>query len=146
MRVAIILAIALLLVLALPFTDGKPEKHFLDITSLTINFDKTDATFTVDYNLGKLPRLYILLMGSRDLEPKINSIFSNFDYKIIKMDQDRAVLRVTNISRFDRGYYLHDSRIKFGETIGTVNIYFPDDPVPRDFYNINSTPVVFYRS
>jgi hypothetical protein len=145
MRTAIILVIGLLL-LVLPFTDGKPEKHFLDITSLTINFDKADATFTVNYDLGELTRLYILLLGSKDLEPKIYSVFSNFDYKIVKMDQDRAVLRVTNISRFEKGYYLHDSRIKFGETIGTVNIYFPDDPVPRDFYNINSTPVVFYRS
>ncbi len=146
MRSAIILLMALLLVLTLPFTDGKPQKHLLEITSLTINFDKADATFTVNYDLGKLPRLYILLLGSKDLEPKIDSVFSNFDYKITKMDQDQAVLRITNISRFDRGYYLHDSRIKFGETIKIVNIYFPDDPIPRDFYNVNSTPVVFYRS
>ncbi len=132
------------LLLTAILSDGKQERQTLHITSLTINFEKTDATFTVNFDIGDLPRLYILLLGSKSLEPKVSSVFSNFDYKIIKMDQDQAILLVKNISRLDKGYYLHDSR-KFGETINTVYIYTPDSPRAREYYNLNSTPYYFYR-
>ncbi len=133
---AVISLILLLFALLTPFSNGTPEKKSLDITSLTIDFDKTDATFTVDYDIGGLPEVFILLMGSKSLEPKIRSVFSGFDYDIIKMDQDKAVLRVRNISRLDKGYYLHDS-VKFGESIKTVlYIFTPDSPDPKKYSNL----------
>ncbi len=141
----IVFFIAFILISVLPFTEGTAEKRSLDITSLTIKFNKTDAVFTVNYDLGRLPKLYILFLGSQSIEPKLKYAFSNFDYDIIKMDQDRAVLMVKNISRYDKGYYLHNS-IKFGETINTVIIYTPDSPRPSEYYNLNSTPNKFYRS
>ncbi|GFO97104.1 hypothetical protein ig2599ANME_1304 [groundwater metagenome] len=135
MKSALTVTILLLLVIAslTPFSDGTPDKRSLDITSLTINFEKTDAIFTVDYDMGGLPKLFILFMGSKSLEPKIRSVFSEFDYDIIKMDPEKAVLRVRNISRLDKGYYLHDS-VKFGESIKTVlSIYTPDSPDPKKY-------------
>ncbi len=143
MKSLIVVLFTVLLLTAI-LTDGKTERRSLQITSLTIKFDKADATFTVNFDIGDLPRLYILLLGSKSLEPKINSVFSNFDYEIIKMDQDKAILLVKNISRLDKGYYLHDSR-KFGETINTVYIYTPDSPQATEYYNLNSTPYYFYR-
>ncbi len=143
MKSLIVVLFTVLLLTAI-LTDGKTERQSLQITSLTIKFDKADAIFTVNFDIGDLPRLYILLLGSKSLEPKINSVFSNFDYEIIKMDQDKAILLVKNISRLDKGYYLHDSR-KFGETINTVYIYTPDSPRAREYYNLNSTPYYFYR-
>jgi hypothetical protein len=144
-----ILVLILLMVLAfaliLPLSDGTTTYRPLDITSLTINFDKTDAMFTVNYDLGKIPKMYILLFGSKSIEPRIKAVFSNFDYEILKMDQNKAILNVKNISRFEKGYYLHDSR-KFGTSISTVIIYTPDSLRPTEYSNLNSTPNKFYRS
>ncbi len=145
MRSAFAALLVLMFVLLIPFSNGTPEKKSMEITSLTINFDKTDAIFTVDYNMGGLPKLFILLMGSKSLEPKIRSVFLEFDYDIIRMDQDKAVLRVRNISRLDKGYYLHDSK-RFGEYIENVYIYTTDSPRPKEYSHINSTQPIFYRS
>jgi hypothetical protein len=142
---SLILVLFTVLLLTAILSDGKQERQMLHISSLTIKFDKTDAEFTVNYNMDNLPKMYILLLGSKSLEPKIKSVFSNFDYEIVKMDQDKAILRVTNVSRLDKGYYLHESR-KFGETIDTVYIYTPDSPRAKEFSSINSTPYFFYRS
>jgi hypothetical protein len=142
---SLILVLFTVLLLTAILSDGKQERQMLHISLLTIKFDKTDATFTVNYNMDNLPKMYILLLGSKSLEPKIKSVFSNFDYEIVKMDQDKAILRVTNVSRLDKGYYLHESR-KFGETIDTVYIYTPDSPRAKEFSSINSTPYFFYRS
>jgi len=147
MKSTLIVIVLLIIVFAsvTTFSVGASEKKSFDITSLTIRFDKTDAIFTIDYDIGGLPKMFILLLGSKSLEPKIESVFSEFDYDIIKMDPDKSVLHVRNISRLDKGYYLHDTR-KFGEYIDTVYIYTPDSPRPREYYNINTTQYTFYRS
>ncbi|MBU3967062.1 MAG: hypothetical protein KKG76_06785 [Euryarchaeota archaeon] len=138
MKSALIVTVFLIIVFAslTPFSVGASEKRSIDITSLTINFDKTDATFTVYYDIGRLPKMFILLLGSKSLEPKIKSVFFEFDYDIIKMDPDKAVLRVKNISRPQKEYYLHDS-VKFGESIKTVlYIYTPDSPDPKKYSRV----------
>ncbi len=142
-----ILVLFMVLVFAsiLPLSGGTPASRPLDITSLIINFDKTDATFTVNYDLGKIPKMYVLLFGSKSIEPRIKAVFVNFDYEITKMDQDKAILRVKNVSRVDKGYYLHDSR-QLGASINTIIVYTPDSPRPTEYSNLNSTPNKFYRS
>ncbi len=130
----ILLSIVLLsFVSSVPRTEGVSDRRSLDITSLTMSFNKTDAIFIVNYEFDKLPKIYLLLFGSKNLEPKIKSIFSNFDYEIIKIDQDKAILRVKNFLRLEKGYYLHDSRIKFGEGIKTIYIDTPDSPEPKKY-------------
>ena len=105
----------------------------------------TDAVFMVNYDLGKIPKMYILLFGSKSIEPRIKAVFSNFDYEIVKMDQDKAILRVKNVSRLEKGFYLHDYR-KLGASINTIIVYTPDSPRTREYSNLNSTPNTFYRS
>ncbi len=122
---------------------GKRDKD-LHITSLEIKFDKTDATFTVNYDFDKFSETFFLLFGTNTLEPKIKSTFSNFDYDVIRIDQNKAILRVKNISRLDKDYYLHDSH-KLTETIDTVYISYPSDTRIREYHNINSTPNFFYH-
>lgn len=139
MKGLIILSLVILLFAAV--SDGKRPLH---ITSLEIKFDKTEATFTVNYDMSSFPKMYILLLGSKALQSEINSVFSNFDYKITKLDQDEAILRVKNISRFDKGYYLHEPR-KFGQIIDKMYIYSPDSTIPREYFNVNSTIPFFYR-
>lgn len=147
MKSALSVTVLLIFVLAslTPFSNGNPGRKSLEITSLTIDFKQTDAIFTVNYDLGNLPKMFILLIGSKSLEPKIESVFSEFDYEIIKMDQDKAVLHVRNVSWLDKGYYFHDS-IKFGDYIDTVYIYTSDSTRPKEYSHINSTQPTFYRS
>jgi hypothetical protein len=138
MKSALIVTVLLIIFFAslTTFSVGASEKRSFDITSITINFDKTDATFTVEYDISSFPKVFILFLGSKSLEPKINSVFSGFDYDIIKMDADKAVLRVRNISRPEKEYYLHDS-VRFGESIKTVlYIYTPDSPDPKKYSRV----------
>lgn len=144
-KAALILILAVMITMTLPPSGIASSGRSLEVSSLLIKFDKTDATFTVNYDLGKIPKMYILLFGSRSIEPRIKDIFSNFDYEIIKMDQDKSILKVKNISRFENGYYLHDSR-RFGATINTIYIYTPGYPRPTEYTNLNSTPNKFYTS
>ncbi|MDO9099017.1 MAG: hypothetical protein Q7U60_12975 [Candidatus Methanoperedens sp.] len=140
----LILFMVLVFASILPLSEGNPGRPF-DITSLTINFDKTDAVFTVNYDLGKLPKMYVLIFGSKSIEPRIKAIFPDFDYEIVKMDQDKTILRIKNVSRLEKGYYLHDSR-RLGTSINTLIIYTPDSTRPTEYFNTNSTPNKFYRS
>ena len=140
----IIVLIALVIALTVPQTVSASKTRPLDIKSVTIRFERTDATITVDFDFPALMKIYLLLLGSKNLEPEISSIFPDFDYTILRLDQDKAVLKIRNISRFDKGYYLHDSH-KFGTTIHTIFIYTPDSLQPREYTNLNSTPNIFYR-
>lgn len=144
-KAVLILILGILLAMALPFSLGETEKRYLDISQVTINFEKSDAVFTVQYELNTLPKIYVLLFGSKSLEPRIQEIFADFHYEVIRVDEGWAILRMKNISRLDKGYYLHDS-MKFGETLRTVYITTPDSPRPREYININMTPNIFYRS
>src|SRR5574341_1622124 len=93
MKYLIVVLVLLVFASTLQFTNGTQERRSLYISSLVINFDKTDAVFTVNYDMGDLPKLYILLLGSKTLEPRLRSVFSDFSYEIIKMDQNKAVLK-----------------------------------------------------
>lgn len=144
MRASVILILLIIFTSVITATDGKIDKR-LHITSLDIKFDKTDAIFTVNYNFDKFSETFFLILGTKTLEPKIRSIFPNFEYDVIKIDQNKAVLRVKNISVLNKDYYLHTSR-KFGDTIDTVYISDPSNTRIREYYSINSTPNYFYHS
>lgn len=139
-----VIFILLLLASFLPLSKGTQVNRAFEISSLTIKFDKTDAEFMVNYDIGTIPKMYILLMGGKSIEPKIKEIFSNFDFDILKMDQEKAILHVKNISRFEKGYYLHDS-ISFGTKIDIMTIYIPGDPRPAGYFGLNATKNTFYR-
>ena len=143
MRILALFLVFSVLIFATTFTDGKRGKE-LDISSLDIQFDKTDATFTVNYNFDMISKTYFLIFGGKTIEEKIRPVFPNFDYEIMKIDQDKAILRVKNISRLEKDYYLHNSQ-RLGETIGTVYISERSSTRIREYHNINSTPDYFYH-
>ncbi|MCZ7400636.1 MAG: hypothetical protein O8C61_00260 [Candidatus Methanoperedens sp.] len=147
MKNPILILIALFVIVSfLPSTEGTSGSNPIDITSLVVKFDKTDAQFTVNYDIGTIPKLYIMLLGGKSIEPRIKDVFSNLDYTVIKMDQEKTILQVKNISRYEKNlnYYLHDS-IKFGVTINDMIIYIPGDPHPAEYIGLNATPAKFYR-
>ena len=144
MKISVILTLLIIFTSVTIITDGKRDKG-LHITSLEIKFDKTDAVFTVNYDFDKFSETFLILFGTKTLEPRVRSIFPNFEYEVIKIDQNKAILRVKNISRLNKDYYLHNSR-KFNHTIETVYISDPSNTKVREYYNINSTPNYFYHS
>jgi len=136
----------LILASFLPSSEGTQGTRAFEISSLTIKFDHTDAEFIVNYDLGAIPKMYILLLGGKSIEPKIQELFSNFSYEIIKIDQDKTILHVKNISRYDKNvnYYLHES-VKFGGTLNKIIVYIPGDEHPVEYFSRNATPTKFYR-
>lgn len=146
MKISIIIIFLIIFSLMAILSDGRDGRQGreLHITSLSIKFDKTDAVFTVNYDFDTFSEAYILLFGAKIIEPKVRSIFQDFEYEIIKIDPGKAILRVRNISVLNKGYYLHNSR-RFGETVDTVYISDISDPRIKEYYNINSTPNYFYR-
>ncbi len=143
MKISVILIFLIIFVSVAILTDGRQGTGH-HITSLTIQFDKTDATFTINFNFDILSKMYLSILGTKTLEPRIRSIFPDFEYEIIKMDPDVAILRVKNISILNKGYYLHNSR-KFNQTIDTVYISDRSSTRVREYDNINATPNFFYR-
>lgn len=144
MRKSIILTLLIIFISVTLVTDGKRDRD-LHITSLDIKFDKTDAIFTVNYDFDTFSETFLLLFGTKPLEPRIKSLFSDFEYDIIRIDLNKAILRVKNISRLSKDYYLHDSR-SFNETIDTVYISDTYNTVIREYHNVNATPNFFYHS
>lgn len=144
MKTSVILILLIIFTSVTIITDGKRDKD-LHITSLEIKFNKTDAIFTVNYDFDKFSETFLLLFGTKILEPKVRSAFQNFEYDIIKIDQNKAILRVKNVSRLNKDYYLHDSH-KFRHTIETVYISDPSSTIIREYHNVNSTSNYFYRS
>lgn len=143
-KLMLLIVIVLTLVSIFPHTEGAQGTRVFDVSSLTIKFDKTDAEFTLRYDIGTFPRLYILLMGGTSIEPNINDLFSKFDYEILKLDHEKAILRVRNISRFEKGYYLHDST-SFGTKIKNVIVYIPGEARPSEYFGLNATKNTFYQ-
>lgn len=147
MKNLILILIAVFVIASLlPTTEGASGSRPIDITSLIIKFDKTDAQFTVNYDIGTMPKMYILLLGGKSIEPRIKDVFSSFDYTVTKMDQEKTILHVKNVSRYEKNlnYYLHDS-VKFGGTIKKMIVYIPGDPRPAEYIGLNATPSKFYR-
>lgn len=144
MKIPVILTFLIVFAFVTILSEGRQERE-LHITSLSIQFNKTDATFTVYYDFDTFSKTYLLLFGAATLEPRIRSVFPNFEYEIIKLDTGKAVLKVNDISRLNKGYYLHNSQ-KFGETIDIVYISDPSTTKIREYFNINSTPDYFYHS
>lgn len=144
MKIPVILGLLIIFAIVTVVTDGKREKE-LHITSLEIKFNKTDAIFTIHYDFDKFSKTFFLLLGTKTLEPKIKSLFPDLEYDVIKIDQNKAIIRVKNISRLDKDYYLHDSH-KFSDIIDTVYISDTSSTIIREYHNINSTPNYFYHS
>lgn len=143
MRISSVLIILLITSLLITLTDGKGEKD-IHITSLDIKFNKTDAIFTINYNFDRISRLYFLMFGTKTMEPRIRALFQDFDYNILRIDRDQTILEVKNISRLERGYYLHNSK-KLGYTVDAIYISDTYSDTVKEYRHINSTPNYFYR-
>jgi hypothetical protein len=151
MEIKLIVALALiisasLMVAKLSSEIGKgqfKEGTYIHIDSIEMAFYKTDANVDIEYHLSPFAQAYIFFFGSKNLEPKIRGICAEFNVaKIQKIGLNNASLTLTNTSKLNGQYYLHDS-IKFGISPDILTIFFPDGN-SRIYRNPLSVPYLFY--
>ena len=67
---------------------------------MEIAFNKTNADVSIEYRLSPFAQVYIFLFGSKNLEPKIKEIFSDFENIEIKnIGRTSASIEVKNVSK-----------------------------------------------
>jgi len=113
-----------------------------------MELDGPDATFTVDYELDIVARIYVLFLGSGNIEPAINDIFYDFgDYKIVNVRDNYAVVIANNVSYKDPdqigNFYFHDAH-DLGVRVDTFNLVFPTG-ITRTFNDVSSTTNTFFE-
>jgi len=124
-------------------TEQFKEGKYIHINSVEIEFNKANANVNVTYRLSPFAEAYIFLFGSKHLEPKMKEIFADFsDVKILKIGSNSALLLVSNISRKNDQFYLHESR-KFDVQPDILTLVYPDG-TRRNILNTSSTPNTFY--
>lgn len=121
--------------------------RYLHITEITMEPQGSNVSFTVEYNLDFIARLYVLFLGSGNIEPAINDLFYDFEeIKIISIKENHARVMAYNVGYQDEdieGVFFYDSH-KLGTTVDTF-IVFPGKANPERFYGVSSTPNVFKR-
>ena len=137
--------ISILLVLTLLLTIPAASAGCVHVTRTLMEFQGTDAMFTLDYDLDFLAKIYVMAFGSAKIVPEIEARFASFDednVTVERLDYEQAVVVVKNVSHYDNEYYFHNSH-DFGITIEKLVMDPPDGP-PRVYLNTNSTPSLFY--
>lgn len=145
--VALLISAALLAARMVPGSsaDQFKEGKYIHVDSMVIQFEKTDATVSIDYHLSPFAQVYIFLFGSKNLEPKIEEIFSKFhEVKIQKIGRSSASLQILNVSKISDGYYLCNS-CELGVQSDVVTFVYPPKGVKKSYEHVKVTPPVFYK-
>ncbi len=138
--------ISILLVLTLLLTMPAASAGCVQVTETLMEFQKEDAVFTVYYDIEILPKIYIMAFGSAKIVPEIEAQFAPFDENdvtIERLDYERAVVVVRNVSHYNKGYYFHNPH-ELGITIKKL-VVDPPDSLPRIYLNTNTTPSLYYK-
>ncbi|MBW6518242.1 MAG: hypothetical protein K0A89_07045 [ANME-2 cluster archaeon] len=121
--------------------------RYLHITEISMQPQGSNVSFTVEYRLDFIARLYVLFLGSGNIEPAMTDLFYDFDdIKIISIKENHARVMAYNVGYQDEdieGVFFYDSH-KLGSTVDTF-IMFPGKENPEMLYNVASTPNVFFR-
>ncbi|MGV8077028.1 MAG: hypothetical protein ACP5N0_07005 [Methanosarcina sp.] len=144
--IAIIISAALLAARIDPGNniDQFKEGKYIHVDSMVIQFKQANATVSINYRLSPFAQSYMFLFGSKNLQPKIEEIFSEFqEVKIKKIGRSSASLQILNISKKSDEYYLHDSH-KFGVQTDVLTLVYPDGK-KRNVENAKETLNTFYE-
>lgn len=138
--------ISILLVLLLLLTMPVASASCVEVTEMRMEFQEEDAVFTVYYDIEILPKIYIMAFGGANIVPEVEAQFASFDkddVTIERLDYERAVVVVKNVSYYNKGYYFHNPH-KLGITIKKL-VVDPPDSLPRIYLNTNVTPSLYYK-
>jgi hypothetical protein len=151
MKIKAIITIALIISAALMAAKVSPgvnteqfrEGKYIHIDSMEINFNKTDADVQIQYHLSPFAQVYMFMFGSKNLEPKIEDIFFDFEnIEVRRIGRSSALIHVNNISRQNDEYYLHDSR-ELGMQPDLLTLVYPDR-TRQNIEHAKATPDIFY--
>jgi len=146
--ITILLLFSIIIIILSASTANAETPRYLHVNSITMELDGPDATFTVDYELDIVARIYVLFLGSGNIEPAINDIFYDFgDYKIVNVRDNYAVVIANNVSYKDPdqigNFYFHDAH-DLGVRVDTFNLVFPTG-ITRTFNDVSSTTNTFFE-
>lgn len=145
--IALLISAVLLAGRVVPGTsaDQFREGKYIHVDSIEIQFEKTDATVSINYHLSPFAQVYVFMFGSKNLEPKIKEIFSGFhEVKIQKIGRSSASLQIQNISKEYGGYYLRDS-FELGVQSDVLTFIYPPNGTRRSYEHVKVTRPVFYE-
>ena len=146
MRQASMLLFALMIVLFSLSMTGyavSNEGQYIHFKEMAVDFNGTDAEVTLYYDLDMFSRVYVLLLGSYNLQPTLENVLFDFEeVEVVKIGNNHAVLYVKGISRQNSEYYLHDSH-DLGATVDVLTLIYPDGS-SRSVPYATSTPYTFY--
>ncbi|RLG26525.1 hypothetical protein DRN85_02800 [Methanosarcinales archaeon] len=145
LKLILVLILMVALVLSTPLFQ-RDDASYIEFTSASIRFNGTDATITIHYDLAPTVKAYIFAFGTGSIESNIENISSSFeDYKIVRIKPEYAEILVKNASIESKGYYLHHE-IELPTRFRVLEVYTPEKSSPRNYYNMNTTPNIFYQS
>ncbi len=142
MKQRILILLMLSLLLAMPAASA----GCINVTETLMEFNGTDGVFTVYYDIDILPKIYLMAFGGANIVPDVEAQFTSFDKEdvaIKRLDYERAVVVVKNVSFYEKGYYFHNPH-NFGMNITKLTVD-PPDRLSRTYLNTNSTRSLFYK-
>lgn len=138
---ALLLALAVMMLL-MPTGLCKGSNDYISVSDITMSLDRGDALFQLNYTLEVLPRIYVLALGCKFLEPDLTSLLKDYgNVRVVSADPYQAALLVTGMGENNSGYYLFESR-PLGFRVARLTVVYPEG-IPRTFYNVTATPNVF---
>jgi hypothetical protein len=144
----VVAAIILLIFLA----NGGLAGNFLSVKDITMYLNEGNATFQLNYTLDTFTKIYVLVLGSRYIQPDLVSMFGNFDdIKIEGVDHQSATILAAKAGKYNGSHYFFDSRpLEIDDSIlqnkiKKFRVIYPGEP-NQTFYNISCTPEVLYRA
>ena len=147
MKLAIVVVLALIISfvsMALPTSAVPEEGRYLHVKQMEVEFDRTDAMVTISYNLDFFADIYAFILGSRNLEPAFEQIFFDFEnVEVTEIGRNHAVIMLTDVSRQNDDYYLHDQH-RLGIMIDSLILVYPDGSI-KNIQHTNTTPNTFFK-
>ena len=138
-----ILVIIMLLLTVVPGASATRDSY-LHVDKVTMQLEGYNATLVLYFHLDALANAYVLLFGSKGMEPEVSQFFSNFsDVRMLSLQKDSAQVKVVNITRSvdereDRIYFLYPP-YRFDQRVPVIVIMYPDGS-RLELYNRDSTP------
>ena len=121
--------------------------RYIHFNSITMNPEGPDISFTVEYELDPIAKVYVLLLGTRNIESAIHGLFYNFDdIQVTSLRDDSAEIVAYNVGYQDDeigGIYFYDSHM-LGATVDEF-ILFPNSDNPERLQNVDLTPNTFLQ-
>ena len=147
-----IVSILVFLAIMTQIVSNGAGNEYIYIKDVTMHLKGDNATFELNYTLETFTRFYVLALGCKYLERELLSFLGNYgDVRLIKADMNSASLLVRGAGKYDRGYYLFDSRPlgtknqPLKESIDRFSVVYPQGRT-RTFYNVTTTQSVFFSN